>query len=241
MERELLHEALKPGRDCVSIEELGRYADGSLTPHERSIVTSHVDGCANCQAELALLRAFIFATVRDAERDVVDNGVARLRSHEPAIFVDVDAHRAQTEAKGWLPWPSLRGAFSLAVVLLAVVGSIYLFKADVPRLPSSVSGTETTRSLTVIARAPIGDQTNVPERFEWQPVSGAERYHVSLMEVDRHEFWAADTTDTFVMLPPAVRGQIVPAKTLIWQVKAFGAAATPLAESRLEGFRLAPP
>jgi hypothetical protein len=125
--------------------------------------------------------------------------------------------------------------------LLAIVGGSYLFKSDVPRLPSSVgAGTETTRSLTVIARAPIGDQTKVPERFDWQPVAGAERYHVSLMEVDRHETWAADTTDTFVMLPPAVRGQIVPAKTLVWQVKAFGAAATPIAESGAERFRLVP-
>ena len=238
MERELLHDALKPGPDCVSIEDLGRYADGSLAPHERSVVTSHVDGCANCQAELALLRAFTEATVRDGEHEVVDDGVARLRRHEPAIFVD--ARREQSDGKGWLPWPSLRAAFSLAAVLLAVVGSFYLFKADVPRLPSDVTGTGTTRSLTVIARAPVGDQTNVPERIEWQPVSGAERYHVSLMEVDRHELWAADTTDNFVMLPPSVRGQIAPAKTLIWQVKAFGAAATPLAESGVERFRLVP-
>jgi Putative zinc-finger len=236
MERELLHGALKPGPECVSIEELGRYADGTLPPHERSNVTSHVDGCANCQAELALLRAFTDATVRDHERDIVDDGVARLRRHEPAIFVD--ARRTESGRNEWLPWPSLRAAFSLAAVLLAVIGSFYLFKSDVPRLPSDVAGTETTRSLTVIARAPIGDQTNVPERCEWQPVPGAERYHVSLMEVDRHEIWAADTTDTFVMLPPAVRGQIIPAKTLVWQVKAFGAGAAPIAESGVERFRL---
>jgi hypothetical protein len=239
MEKEVLHDALKPGPDCVSIEELGRYADGSLAPHERSIVTSHVDGCANCQAELALLRAFADATVRDDERNVVDGGLARLRRHEPAIFVDTD--RPQSSRKGWLSLPALRTAFSLAAVLLAIVGGFYLFNSDVPRLPSSVgAGTETTRSLTVIARTPIGDQTKVPERLEWQPVSGAGRYHVSLMEVDRHELWAADTTDTAVTLPAAVRGQIVPAKTLIWQVKAFAAAGAPLAESSVERFRLAP-
>jgi len=237
MEKELLHGALKPGPECVPIEELGRYADGSLAPHERSIVTSHVDGCANCQAELALLRAFTDATVRDDERDVVGDGVARLRRREAEIFAD--ARGAQPAPKRWLSLPTFRTAFSLAAVLLLIVGGSYLFKSDVPRLPSSVgAGTETTRSLTVIARAPVGDQTNVPERFEWQSVPGAERYHVSLMEVDRHEIWAADTTDTFVMLPPAVRGQIVPAKTLVWQVKAFGAGAAPIAESGVERFRL---
>jgi hypothetical protein len=237
-ERELLHDALKPGPECVSIKELSRYADGSLAPREQSTVASHVDGCANCQAELALLRAFAGATVRDDERQVVADGVARLRRLEPAIFAD--AARAQSGHLGWLPWPFLRSALSLAAVLLAVIASFYLFRPNPPRLPTDVSGTEATRSLRVIVQAPVGDQTNVPERFEWQSVSGAERYHVSLMEVDRHELWAAETTDTFVMLPPAVRGQIVPAKTLVWQVKAFGAAITPLAESGVERFRLVP-
>src|SRR5437763_521538 len=76
MEKELLHGALKPGPDCVPIDELGRYADGALAPQERASVAAHVEACANCQAELALLRAFTGATVRDGERNA-SGGVAK--------------------------------------------------------------------------------------------------------------------------------------------------------------------
>ena len=96
------------------------------------------------------------------------------------------------------------------------------------------------RSLSVGLRTPIGDQVEAPKRFEWQRVASAVRYHVSLMEVDRHQLWAIDTSNTAVMLPLAVRGQIVPAKTLLWQVKAFGAGDALVAESGVERFRLAP-
>src|SRR5207237_303969 len=84
------------------------------------------------------------------------------------------------------------------------------------------------------AGARVGDVGEGPERFEWQPVSGAVRYHVALMEVDRRELWAIDTSDTSVTLPAAVRRQIVPSKTLLWQVKAVGAADAPIAESGVE-------
>src|SRR2546427_8544025 len=94
MEKELLHGALKPGPECVPIEELGRYADGALPPQERASVAAHVEACANCQAELALLRAFTGATVRDEERDAVRNGVARLRRRESEIFADARHERA---------------------------------------------------------------------------------------------------------------------------------------------------
>ena len=238
MEKELLHGALKPGPDCVPIDELGRYADGALAPQERASVAAHVEACANCQAELALLRAFTGATVRDGERDAVRNGVARLRQRESEIFAD-EPHEGSARTKG--PFRAIRPALSLAAVLLAVVGSFYLFKSDAPRLPSNVGReTEAMRSLTVSVRTPVGDQVEAPERFEWQPVSGAVRYHVALMEVDRRELWAIDTSDTSVTLPAAVRRQIVPSKTLLWQVKAVGAADAPIAESGVERFRVAP-
>ena len=240
MERELLRNALKPGPDCLAIEQLGRYVDGSLPPDEQSTVAVHVGGCANCQAELALLRAFTETSVRIDEHDAVRDAVARLREHESDI---VGEPRRTSATRSWIPIRILRPAFSFSVaaVLLAITGSFYLFNSGAPRLPSRVgTAAETMRSLSVTVRTPIGDLVEAQERFEWQPVTGAVRYHFSLMEVDRHDLWAIDTSDTGVMLPSAVRSQIVPAKTLIWQVTAFGAGDTPVAESGVERFRIAP-
>jgi hypothetical protein len=133
----------------------------------------------------------------------------------------------------------MRPALAMAAVLLAIVGGYYLTTPVVPRLPTEIgAGPDATRSLTVALRGPIGDQTAVPGRLEWQPVSGAVRYQVRLTEVDRLEIWASDTTDTVVDLPPDVRARIVPGKTLVWQVTAYGASNAPIAESNAERFRL---
>src|SRR5262249_30067767 len=152
-----------------------------LAVHERSTVAAHVGTCANCQAELALLQAFTEATVRIDEHDAVRDAVARLRQRESEILGE--PRRAPTTQSTWLPFRTLRPALAMAAVLLALVGGFYLFNSNAPQLPSSVGpGGETMRSLAVIVRTPLGDQVEAPERLEWQPVSGAVRYHVSLME-----------------------------------------------------------
>jgi hypothetical protein len=78
-----------------------------------------------------------------------------------------------------------------------------------------------------------------PQRLEWRPVSGAVRYRVRLMEVDRRELWSIDTAGTAADLPEPIRALAVPAKTLLWQVTAYNAASAVIAESGQERFRLA--
>jgi hypothetical protein len=128
----------------------------------------------------------------------------------------------------------------MAVVLLCFVSGYYLINPAAPRLPADVSsGADATRSLTIRAIGPVGDQRAVPDRLQWQPVAGASRYHVRLLEVDRHELWSYDTADAAVDLPADIRARISPAKTLTWQVTAYGAANAPIAESDPQRFRLA--
>ena len=124
MEEQNLTNALRPGPECPSIERLGRYADGALTPEERRREESHIATCANCQAELALLHAFATPAVRDDEAEVVRWGVEQLRRREPEIF---DGGRLKdSSVRRWLSIGRLRPALALAVVLLALVGGYYL-------------------------------------------------------------------------------------------------------------------
>jgi anti-sigma factor RsiW len=237
MERKVLTGALKPSSDCLSIEQLGRYADGALSFADREAAAAHVDGCANCQAELALLHSFTSALIRDDEQAVVKSGVETLRRRESEIF-----GRRPRETEKPSPFFALRAALSVAAVLLAVVGGYYLFIPRAPSLPadirSSAPGENVTRALAVAIVGPSGDQAAVPERFEWRGVDGAVRYHVLLMEVDRRELWSIDTTSTAVDVPANVRPQIVPGKTLLWQVTAIGAANAPIAQSEMMRFRV---
>jgi hypothetical protein len=240
MEHEILSSALQPSADCPSLDELGRFADGALTPAERARRAPHIERCHACQAELAMLQAFADAEIRADEQAAVRDIVTELRRREHEIFGA--AAVPEIRQRSWLQLVSVRHALSLATVLLLMVGSFYFLKSTPPRLPSDISpGGDVTRSLTVALRGPVGDQVEAPRRLEWQPVAGAVRYRARVMEVDRRELWSIDTGSTAADLPPAVRAQIVPAKTLLWQVTAYDASNATLAESRLERFRLARP
>ncbi len=237
MEKQNLTNALRPGPDCPSIERLGRYADGALTPEELRREESHIVACPNCQTELALLQAFATPSVRDDEAEAVRWGVEQLRRREPEIF---DGGRLNDVSGGrWLLVGRLRPALGLAVVLLALVGGYYLNTRVAPGLPTDIdSGPEATRTLSIAVRGPVGDQPAVPARLEWQAIGGAVRYRVRLSEVDRREIWSSDAADSAIELPPDVRVRIVPGKTLVWQVTAYGASNAPIAESNAERFRL---
>jgi hypothetical protein len=240
MEPEILTHALQPGADCPALDTLGRHADNALTPRERAAIGAHVHSCAVCQSELALLQTFAAGEVRDDERNAVRDIVSELRRREHAIF---SAHASpEIRRSRFALFGSFRHALSLATVLLAVVGSYYIFSSTPPRLPSDAgSGTEVTRSLAVELRAPLGDQMAAPQRLEWRPIAGAARYRARLMEVDRRELWSVETTATTADLPEPVRALVVPAKTLLWQVTAYDASNAPIAESSPERFRLARP
>jgi Putative zinc-finger len=239
MEDENLRNALRPGPDCLLLDRLGRYADGVLSDGDRAADESHIATCPNCQAELTLLHAFAASPVRDDEADIVRAGVEQLRRRESEIFRS--GQRDDQSLRRWFSLGKLRPALAMAAVLLAIVGGYYITNPAAPRLPTDVgSGSEATRSMGITVLEPVGDQTAVPGRLRWQPVSGASRYHVRLTEVDRHEIWSGDTTESAVDLPADIRAQISPAKSLIWQVAAYGSSATPIAESDPQRFRYKP-
>jgi len=240
MEPEILRRALQPGAGCPAIDVLGRYVDGALPPAERATAASHIERCATCQSELALLQAFAEGAVAEHERGAVRDIVAQLERREPEILTAPAV--PEIRRSRFMLFGSFRHALSLATVLLVVVGGYVIFNSRPPRLPAdAVSDGGATRSLAVGLRAPIGDQAAAPQRLEWRRVSGAVRYRVRLMEVDRRELWSTESATTAVDLPEPIRALIVPAKTLLWQVTAYDASNTAIGESNPGRFRLAQP
>jgi hypothetical protein len=238
METKLLIQALQPGVDCPTVEVLGRYADNALVRCEEATITAHIDACTVCRSELTLLRTFSRGIVRHDELRMAREIVALLQRRETPIAA------APTARKTWMPrfglFRPLHLTMSLAVVLLAVSGSYFIFTTSPPELPSTLAlGVGVTRSLAVQLDRPRGELTAAPQRLEWRRVPGAARYRARLMEVDRLELWSIETAATTADLPAAIRARVVPGKTLVWQVTAYDAADAPIAESHLEPFRLA--
>jgi hypothetical protein len=235
MESERLKRALDAGPDCPSIQRLAYYADGLLPVAELQAHETHISACAHCLTELELLRAFTTMAV-DRDEEVAD-AVAWLRRRETEIFGPNP--NDQHSWKKWFSLGRLQPALTLAAVLVAMAAGYYLKNPSAPRLPADVgTGTETTRSMRVHLNDPRGDVTAVPERLTWETVSGASGYHVRLMETDRQEIWSSDVVNPAADLPTDVRARIRPAKTLQWQVTAFGADHRPIAESDSQRFRL---
>ncbi|HEY6360100.1 MAG TPA: hypothetical protein VIX63_03310, partial [Vicinamibacterales bacterium] len=206
MEDEILRSALAPNAECLSIEQLGRYADGTLGAEERTAAAMHVRRCLSCQAELALMDAVTSGGVRPGEAEIVRDGAARLEQR--ATETPAADRVGPLPRRRWLDFGTFPAAAVAAVLLivLAAGGAYSLLIRRAPALPGSVTtGDEVTRSLAVTVRGPVGDQVESPPRFEWLAVDRAVRYRVRLMEVDRQEVWSMLTSAPGVDLPPAVR------------------------------------
>ncbi|MCU1384026.1 MAG: hypothetical protein JWL71_2723 [Acidobacteria bacterium] len=237
MESERLKQALGPGPDCRSIQRLAYYADGLLPVAELQADEAHISTCANCLLELEQLRAFTTAAAEENRDWDVADAVSWLRRREPEIFGDVRHDRKA--GKNWFSASRLRPAMTMAAVLLVIGVGYYLNNPAAPRLPIDVgTGSDATRSLRVHLLGPAGDVTAIPDRLTWETVSGARSYHVRVMEVDRQEIWSSDVTAAFVDLPATVRARITPAKSLQWQVTAFGDGRQVIAASEPQRFRL---
>ena len=211
MEDEILKKALAPGAECLSIEQLGRYADGALDGAQLTAARSHIRGCLNCQAELALLHS-------------LTSDVSRTRGADLSRFRFFPA-----------------AAVAAVLLVAVATGSFYVLGTrNAPDLPGSVTTTdEVTRSLAVRVRGPVGEEAASPRRFEWLGVDRAVRYRVRLMEVDRHEIWSTVSTSLQADVPSSVRAAITPGRTLLWDVTAYDASGAAIAESGLQSFRLA--
>ena len=194
-ERQLLKNALEPGDGCLSIEQLGRLHDGLLSPMEARATNAHLAACPSCRVEREMLQEFQTVDVRAGEAEVVRAGRQRLRSRAPEIFGSAAIPQS---GWSWLWNPAVfRPALAMAAVLL-VSTTVYLWRPPVSGLPANIdTAHDVTRSLSVVLLGPAGDVVEPPRRLEWQPVNGAVRYRVRVMEVDRHEVWASDVAAVF--------------------------------------------
>lgn len=225
-EDELLRGALGPGKECPPLEQL-------LTVTAASDLARHLETCAYCRTELALLQRFSSDELDEAEREPVRIVTERLRSPgRPA--------EAHTREPWWrtfwrMPWVAPAVLAAAATALLLTFGISWRHGA--PELLAPGAGQEILRSGAIALAAPVGDLKELPAEFRWEAVPGAVKYHVRLMEVDRTEVWSADSADNRMPVPGEARSLIVPHKTLLWDVTALDAQTRSIAQSAASRFR----
>jgi len=216
-----------PTPECLSIEAL---ASAQPDPAARR----HLESCAYCRNEVALLHSFTSAEPSTAEAPDVDWIATEVRRRVTGQTATRESKTLWTRLTGWIPSGGNRwvpaGAF--AAIVLLIGSGVYLMRQDRPNIGETV-----WRSATVRLVRPVGEVTAAPAQLAWEAVPNATGYHVRLLEVDRTEVWAADTRSPEVAIPAAIAAQLQPGRTFLWQVAANGPAG-PLAESNLQTFHI---
>jgi hypothetical protein len=231
-----LRKALGPTDDCPTIEELESLASGEAVAASRW--TGHLRECGYCQTELHLLQTFLAGepgqnTVKTAEL---------LQKKSKDIFER--AFPAPAKLTWWKSATGFRrlaqASFAAAAVLLLVSGVVFLRTSSrQPQLAAdSQTRPEVLRSSSFALLSPSGDLEERPQQIRWEQAPKAASYQVRLLEVDRSEVWKANTSDTRIELPEAIRARIVPAKTLFAEVTAFDSSGNQIAATELVRFRL---
>lgn len=229
-ERELLRAALARTAECPPLEEI-----------ESDRAKSHVDACAFCKTELALLKSF-----RDAE--VAPGDAAAIAQITAQITAKLRERSAVAGARAVESPPSwierIFGQRWLRPAALALAGALLIAAVTLelrhrsPELNSGANGTDVLRSGALAISSPVGDVQTPPEEIRWEAVAGAARYRVHLMEVDQHELWSGEAATAQIAIPADVRKQIVPLKTLLIEVDALDANGNKVAQSEVVRFRV---
>lgn len=175
---------------CLDPDTLGALADGSLDDARRASAFSHLASCAHCCATVA--------------------SIARLLA-DPAVAREVESVGAGKPIRRWLPWAAALAAAALLVLALGPLGMSRRAPGELHR------ATPIETASIPEAVHPIGDVTAVRE-LRWEPVTGADRYRVTLFASSGEVVYEAEAVDPVTTLPDSVA---LPAGAdYLWKVEA---------------------
>ena len=100
------------------------------------------------------------------------------------------------------------------------------------------TGYQVLRSRSFAAVSPVGDVASAPAELQWEVSSGASRYLVRVMEVDRTEIWRDEAATNRIALPASIRAQMSAGRSFLWVVAAEDAAGATVAETSLQTFHI---
>lgn len=202
-----------PTSECPSIDDLAK-------AHHRQ----HLSTCAYCTSQWALFRNFESGEASSDESEALATIVSRLRKDSPVA------------PEPW--WTRIWRPKVLAPAMIAVAAASLILTAYLNSRTSSLDlpAENVMRSTRLVAVAPLGQIAQQPSQLRWEPVPGAAKYNIRMLEVDRTELWSASSDAPAVNIPESVRTRIVPLKTLLWEVSAIDSAGRVLAASGIQRF-----
>jgi hypothetical protein len=237
-ERQILKAALSRTSQCLPVEILAAIAEEPMDARTNLQAREHLGRCAHCQNELALFREFQEAEARPGEVESVAWVQSELQRRS-AELAGRGTEPAREPESLWaritsrMHWRTL--SLVAASLLVVVAAGVYLRSGAVP---DQRGEPVIYRSQNLSAVAPTGEISAVPANIQWQSAPGAAKYQVRLMEVDRTAIWSAETGNTSISIPPAVRERMTPGRAFLWDVTAWNAAGERIAAANLQNFHI---
>lgn len=230
-EARLLRSALGRTSECLPIEMLE--SPGAET-------RAHLESCRYCQNELAMLMEFRSAVPASDEAASVEWIQAELARRAPASSPSPATPGIWSKAGAWFHRLFPSRAWQLVPVaaglLFVVAGGMYLRTGEEALRPPT--GDQVLRSRSFAAVSPVGDVASAPAELQWEVSSGASRYLVRVMEVDRTEIWRDEAATNRIALPASIRAQMSAGRSFLWVVVAWDATGTTVAETSLQTFHI---
>ncbi len=194
--------------ECLDEHTVAALAEGSLDPEARGRALAHVATCALCRRAVASVAEALAAVPITHEIEIVEG---RRRRGGPILRIAVPLAAAAT------------------VLLL-------LWSPAADRFPGHRGPPPPPPATTPIPRSPVGAVAAVND-LRWSPVSGADRYRVTVFDATGGVVFATEASDTVVAFPDSIT--LVPGASYLWKVDARTGfdrwAASELTEFRVAG------
>ena len=174
---------------CLDDDTLAAMAEGSLDGARQPTALSHVAACARCRHIVASVARALADPELSREIRVVEQGSPRVRRLIPIAV----------------------GLAAAAAIMLIVLPP----KLEDP--PSAHRAPPITAAPAPLAMAPVGHVSDA-ETLQWSSVAGADRYRVTLFDIDGSVRFASEVTDTSVAIPSSVI--LVAGRAYAWRVEA---------------------
>jgi hypothetical protein len=226
-------EAAAETKDCLPLETLEQLMDNRSSDAKAQ---AHLAGCAHCQTELAMLKSFEQSTPSADEGAAVAWIAAQLERQQNVPVAQQKVARVPFW-RAMFRVPVMAGAAALAAVLIFGI-SLYHGNSDGPGKINPGVGSGKFRTGAIHLLSPMGNLTERPEEFRWEPISGANSYTIELRDIAGVVLASAKSNQNVLAATPAMKAQMSSGKPLQWKVTALDGSGNEIANSSGGNFKI---
>ena len=177
-----------PTPDCLDDDTVAALAEGALGGVHRPAALAHVAECERCRRAVA--------------------SVARALA-DPELATEIRVLEKGTPMRRFLP-VALGVGTAAAVLLLLIPPSLEDFRS--PHRASPITAAPAPQAVSPVGPVSRADQ------LRWTSVAGADRYRVTLFDIDGSVVYSTELTETSATLPPSLI--LEAGRTYAWRVEA---------------------